>query len=133
MVDLYSIGGFFYEPSFFPGINNFGGHFFKGSRSKDDLVGHLVDSYGVSEIFGSMSEGRLEFLKTYKDKKDWSSFEYNFELINGVWLGTFSGAQKPNSEGVAVCKTPLIIDNLNGCESMASLVERMTSDVLVSQ
>ncbi len=89
---LYIITGWFWDSRTEDGSGRypFGGYF---GLDEQRLEGRLSDDCGTSRITGTMTQGVLEFEKTYRKKvyqKKPSVWHYKFEKKNGVWVGGWS-------------------------------------------
>lgn len=102
--DLHSIYGWFSDPvlTHEPVAVAFSGYFrlFK-LRPECGFIhdGQMIDTYGPSEIDGTMNTDEMAFQKTYEGRD--YPISYRFKKNNGIWIGEY---ESPRLEGVHPAK-----------------------------
>ena len=97
--DLYSIAGFFFEPSVGNARcnNPFSGHFIYSPNVESIIEGEMIDKCGVSYFAGKLdkSKNELKFTKFYAT----STVDYDLKKNGPRWEGNYSlNGKKDNVE-----------------------------------
>ena len=107
---LYGIIGWFEEPTAKHSATAFGGYFRLDVETKLIANGQLIDVFGESIIYGSMTDKTLAFEKVYENvmyRK--TPINYVFEKVGDGWEGKFEASKI--TKGIAKCLTTLIEDD----------------------